>query len=294
MNYVVFDIGGTNIKYSVMNEKCDFLESHKIETPKQGKYKTQEEIVRIINEFKLKYDIEGVALSVPGGINDDLYIHFMGQVVDLENMNLRDYIKEHTGLNSTYDNDVNCVALAEKFKGNAVDNSNFLCITIGTGIGGAIFINDKLYRGKNGLAGEFGMCIIENENSQINNLGNKSVSRLSSTYNLIDRVKNIKKDFCLDGEAVFELANKGDNEVINEIENFYFNLAITIYNLSYSFAPEKILIGGGISERKDLIENINKKLEIINPNCLKFIKLEVCKFKNDSGQIGALYKYLNE
>ena len=201
MYYIVFDIGGTSIKYSIMNKDGEFIESDSVKTPLQGENKTQEVLVDVINAYKIKYDIKGVAMSVPGGIDDDGYIHFMGQVKDLQCMYLNKYIKEHTGLNCIYDNDVNCVAMAEKYKGNAVDNKNFVCITIGTGIGGGIFINNQLYRGYRGMAGEFGINILEHRLSRLEDISMKTFSRLGSTYNLIDRVNKLKNSN-LDGIQV--------------------------------------------------------------------------------------------
>ena len=291
MYYIVFDIGGMSIKYSIMNKDGKFIESDSIDTPQQGEGKTQEILVDIINDYKIKYDIKGVAMSVPGGIDDDGYIHFMGQVIDLQNMYLNKYIKERTGLDCIYDNDVNCVAMAEKYMGNAVDNKNFVCITIGTGIGGGVFINNQLYRGHRGMAGEFGINILEHRLSQLENIPMRTFSRLGSTYNLIDRVNKLKNT-SLDGVQVFELA-KEDKDVQDLIEDFYFSLAIGIYNIVYSFAPEKVLLGGGVSSRDDLIENINRYLKLLNPEILNMVTIDTCKFQNDSGKIGALYKYLS-
>lgn len=291
MYYIVFDIGGTSIKYSIMNKDGEFIESDSVKTPLQGEGKTQETLVDVINAYKIKYDIKGVAMSVPGGIDDDGYIHFMGQVTDLQDMYLNKYIKEHTGLNCIYDNDVNCVAMAEKYKGNAIDNKNFICITIGTGIGGGVFINNQLYRGHRGMAGEFGINILEHRLSKLEDISKRTFSKLGSTYNLIDRVNKLKNSN-LDGIQVFELANK-DKEVQELIEDFYFSLAIGIYNIVYSFAPEKVLLGGGVSSREDLIENINKYLKLLNSEILDMVIIDTCKFQNNSGKIGALYKYLS-
>ena len=291
MYYIVFDIGGMSIKYSIMNKDGKFIESDSIDTPQQGEGKTQEILVDIINDYKIKYDIKGVAMSVPGGIDDDGYIHFMGQVIDLQNMYLNKYIKERTGLDCIYDNDVNCVAMAEKYMGNAVDNKNFVCITIGTGIGGGVFINNQLYRGHRGMAGEFGINILEHRLSNLEDIPMKTFSRLGSTYNLINRVNKLK-DSELDGIEIFELA-KRDNEVKDLIEDFYFSLAIGIYNIIYNFAPEKVLLGGGVSSRDDLIENINRYLKLLNPEILNMVTIDTCKFQNNSGKIGALYKYLS-
>ena len=293
MYYIVFDIGGTSIKYSIMNENGEILISESEDTPEQGNNKTQKLLVDIINKYKKIYKLEGVAMSVPGGIDDNGYIHFMGQVIDLQDMYLDKYIKENTGLDCKYDNDVNCVAMAEKYMGNAVNNKNFVCITIGTGIGGAIFINNQLYRGNRGMAGEFGINILEYNILNSNIIECKSFSKLGSTYNLIDRVNNLKSKK-LDGKKVFELAENGDFEVQKLIEDFYFYLAVGIYNIVYSLAPEKILIGGGLSSRDDLIQNIEDKLKLLNKDILEFVKIDTCKFKNESGKIGALYNFLNK
>ena len=293
MYYIVFDIGGTSIKYSIMNENGEILISESEDTPEQGNNKTQKLLVDIINKYKKIYKLEGVAMSVPGGIDDNGYIHFMGQVIDLQDMYLDKYIKENTGLDCTYDNDVNCVAMAEKYMGNAVNNKNFVCITIGTGIGGAIFINNQLYRGNRGMAGEFGINILEYNILNSNIIECKSFSKLGSTYNLIDRVNNLKSKK-LDGKKVFELAENGDFEVQKLIEDFYFYLAVGIYNIVYSLAPEKILIGGGLSSRDDLVKNIEDKLKLLNKDILEFVKIDTCKFKNESGKIGALYNFLNK
>ncbi|MGL4797277.1 MAG: ROK family protein [Paraclostridium sp.] len=292
MKYVVFDIGGTNIKYSLMTKEGDMLDSHSVPTPVQGEGKTLEILVDVIKKYQDKHELSGVAMSVPGGIDDDGYIHFMGSVFDLQDMYLNKYIKEQTGLDCAYDNDVNCVAMAEKYMGNAVDNKNFVCITIGTGIGGGVFINNQLYRGRRGMAGEFGINILEHRKSELENMDYRTFSRLGSTYNLIARVNKLKNTE-LDGKQVFELAENGDVEVQTEIDNFYFDLAIGIYNIAYSFAPEKVLIGGGVSVRDDLIDNVKKNLALLNPDVLDMVEIDVCKFQNDSGKIGALYKYLN-
>lgn len=293
MNYIVFDIGGTSIKYSLMTKDAEIIESNSQKTPNQGEGKTLKLLVDIINEYKGKYeDIAGVAMSVPGGIDSDGYIHFMGQVTDLQGIYLDKYIKESTDLECAYDNDANCVAMAEKYKGNAVENKNFVCVTIGTGIGGGIFINNQLYRGTRGLAGEFGINILEHRSKSIDNIDSKTFSRLGSSYNLIDRVNKLKGTN-LDGKCVFELAENGDEEVIKLIDDFYFSLAIGIYNIVYSFDPEKVLVGGGISSREDLIPNIKEKLQLLNPNILNIVDIESCKFQNESGKIGALYNFLN-
>lgn len=120
-------------------------------------------------------------------------------------------------------------------------------------------------------------------------------SSLAATGGLVMQVAK-RKDIdpnTLDGIAVFKMADEGDLEVQDEIEKFIKRLAVGIYNLQYMIDPEKILIGGAISKRDGLIDNINEKLKVMKPNeeCLD-IRVHPCQFYNDSNLIGALYHFL--
>ena len=100
----------------------------------------------------------------------------------------------------------------------------------------------------------------------------------------------------LDGKKIFEYAENGDKIAIETIDEFYTNIAYSIFNLIVSLNPEKVLIGGEISVREDFIERVKEKLEklkseIVDLKNLEFPTIERCKFLNDSGKIGALYNF---
>ncbi|MGL5244676.1 MAG: ROK family protein, partial [Sarcina sp.] len=120
-------------------------------------------------------------------------------------------------------------------------------------------------------------------------------STIASTNALVTRIaklKNIKKED-LDGKKVFEMAELMDKEVIEEINNWYMDLARGIFNIQYIVDPEKIVIGGAISIREDFIDKINEKLQLLKDECATLdILVEKCKFNNDSNLIGALYNFL--
>lgn len=102
------------------------------------------------------------------------------------------------------------------------------------------------------------------------------------------------------GEFVFDLAENGNIHAKNEVDRFFENLSFGIFNLTFILNPEKILIGGGISARPDLIDRIYEKLENLwslemafdnNNNIKNLVALEPTKFNNESGKIGALFHY---
>ncbi|MGL5313252.1 MAG: ROK family protein, partial [Peptostreptococcaceae bacterium] len=224
-----------------------------------------------------------------------------GAVRCLDNVNIIHELKEYTDLPIEIENDANCALLAEKWIGNAVDSSNFICITIGTGIGGAIYINDKLVRGHNFFSGEFGYMIVEDiyEKFRIHTLNKDSAT--------VPFIKHIARDKGLDtkeikGNDIFEMIEAGDIQVIEAYKRWIRRLAICIYNLGFILDPQKILIGGGISSQPKFISDLKWEIESISiellPEIGKFESLHsrcnicACKNYNDSGKIGAVYNFI--
>ena len=98
----------------------------------------------------------------------------------------------------------------------------------------------------------------------------------------------------MNGQEVFELAEQGDQVAMEEAETFYYSLAQGIYNLQYSFDPEKIILGGGVSAKPDLIPQLKLRFKEIleKVQIAKIVPdIEICQFKNDANLIGAVYNY---
>lgn len=164
--------------------------------------------------------------------------------------------------------------------GKSVDNMIFLII--GTGIGGSVIYNRQIQSGANSFAGEFGMMLVD---------GKREWAQLGSAVHMARKVSAIK-DEIVTGEEVFELAKLGDKECIMATEELYHYLALGIYNLQYIIDPELIILGGGISNNKELIPNIERHLSLIMNNGQRsplFPKLTTCQFRNDANLIGAAY-----
>ncbi|NBI29801.1 ROK family protein [Chengkuizengella marina] len=293
--YVIFDIGGTTVKHAIMNAEGEAIESFSYPTPAQGNDEIYELLIQLINESKRKYPIKGVALSIPGAVDiNSGEVYYAGSVIDLMHSNVKEKLKE-TGLPIELENDANCVALAEKWKGNAVNTDNFVCLTLGTGIGGSIYLNGNLYRGKQGMAGEIGLMLLHADSKTPKHLlfEKYSFSRLGSTWNLEDRISK-KLERPLTGREIFTLYEQKDEGVTKEVESFYHTIAIGTLNIIHVMAPEKILFGGGISSQHNFISKIKQKISTILPEALELTELDHCHFYNQSGQLGALYHFLKQ
>ena len=226
-----------------------------------------------------------------------------GAINDFYGLNFIEIMEEIFQLPIEVENDVNCVALAERWVGSAKTCENFLCLNIGTGVGGAIMMNDRLIHGHGHMAGEFGYMLTRNFFEQSE--PSKTLSFTGSVREGIRRPYFEKKsldDFSgLSGKDVFDAAEEGDIEAQQIITCFYQHLAAGIYNLTFILNPEKILIGGAISKRAELIEKIHTYLGFIieaDSGLAGFtshdlICIERASLGNNAGIIGAAYHFMN-
>ena len=291
--YAVVDVGGSAIKYALMDETGCFIDKSSLPTPKNNLGELIDTIDLIVQQYRTTHLIQGLAVSMPGAVNTEVgNIEGITALPYLHGPNIKNILQERTGLPVEMENDANCAGLAEGWIGAAKDVNDYLCIVLGTGVGGAVVLDKKIRHGKNGFAGEFGYMVME---GYLDGQAGETWSSLAAVGGLVKQVAKRKgmSPAVLSGKAIFELAEKGDAEIQDEINKFFMRLAVGIYNLQFIFDPEKILIGGAISHREGFIEQINELLGRMKYDQEGItVKVERCQFGNDSNLIGALYHYL--
>lgn len=304
MKYLSIDVGGTFIKYALINYKGEIIEKSKVETPRAESKGTLEDFINILVHIYNKYksQVEGVAISMPGILDSDTgYLYTSGSIEYASNINLVELLKDKIDVNVTIENDGKCAALAELWCGELSNVENGAVVVLGTGVGGGIIINGKLHKGSHFSAGEFSYIADGSENTMDLN---SYWGMISSVWKLIELVSDktgipIKE---LSGESVFDMINRGEKKALDALDIYSKNLAIKIYNLQVLLDLDLIAIGGGISQQPLLLEYINKNIDfLIKNNPLRSIspiiptpKITTCKFFNDSNLIGALYHHLNK
>lgn len=282
---LVLDIGGTFIKYAVVDNNFNFYKKGKIENlMSQGIAKFIKSLQLLHDEFNTKYQINGVAISCLGVVKNNKQILWAGQnSANYTRLNFSDIFKN---LPFYVENDVNCAIIGEKEFGSLKNIDNAFMITLGTGIGGGIIINRKLYKGDSGYAGEIGSMIVNGkrweEIASVTTLTKKSTEILNHE---IDMTK------------IFDLGSQ-NNELANFLENWYENIASGILNICYVLNPTKFVIGGGITANKKFsLSKIKKYIEgkTFNQN-IGFITdntIEIAKLKNDAALYGVASLYFN-
>lgn len=285
MAYILtFDVGGTAIKYGVMNETQDFIDKKMIDTP-QTRDAFLQLITDIITTEDKKYNVNAIVMSMPGFIDTQTgYVIRGGALTYLDETPLKDMLEKQTQKSVYLENDGRCAALAEYYHGAGKGCKNLICITIGTGVGAGIIANGELIRGSHARGGEFGMSIIGKtaEGMPLTMHHLASMSALIAQYR---RIKNIDKDIKVTGE---EILASTDSAVQAIVQNWYNHLAFVVYNAAVIFNPDKILLGGGVSVAPTFLANVLSAVQQQMGNWSDMqVPIETCAFRNDAGMVGA-------
>lgn len=296
-NYIVFDIGGSSVKWSIMSKMGDILTKDKIKVV-DSVDQFFEELSKIVNINKDNFNLKGIAISSPGAVDSITgIVGGVSAIPYIHGPNFKEILKEKTGLDVAIENDANCAALGECWLGAAKEENDCAFVVCGSGIGGAIVKDKKVHTGIHKHGGEFGYCIVDyDKDGEEKYLTWSRVGSTSALARAISQRKGLEeKD--IDGLKAFQLYDEGDIIAVEEVNKYFRYMAIGIYNIQYTYDPEVIVLGGAISEREGYIESINEKLdEIMCNNTDGKIKpiVKKCIHGNDANMIGALYNLLNE
>jgi len=297
-NVACFDIGGTSIKYAVINETGKILLKDKFTTPKNNCSEAiPGQIIEEINNLRKNYEISKVGISSAGIIDSK-----NGIVVRADNFEgysgtpICKKIESSIGLPTFIENDVNAVALGEMWMGAAEGHDNFVCISLGTGIGGAIVINGDLVRGVSGGAGEIGHIIL-NENGYRCACGiSGCFERYASTSSLIRAYINGAKEMGIEileinGEEIMAKVQQGEKLACRILNDFMDHLVNGIVSITHLLDPGLIVIGGGISAQGEaFFKKINEKFATsVISSYAKHTKIVQAKLQNDAGIYGACF-----
>ena len=287
MNILAIDIGGTMIKYGLVSSDGEILSTNKIETEaEKGLENILNKIDNIFKRYKENNPV-GIAVSGTGQINGMIGKVIGGNPIipNWIGTNLVKILEEKYNLPAVLENDVNCVALGEKWIGAGKDLSNFICLTIGTGIGGGIILNNQLFRGENFVAGEFGHILIKKGEFE----------QFASTTALIRLVKE-RTGKILNGKEIFDLEKKEIVEYQKVISEWIENLTDGLSSIVYCFNPANMILGGGVIEQGEpLINRIKNSLfKKIGPQFKEKLNIIQAKLGNNAGMIRASYLLLEK
>lgn len=281
------DLGGTKIAGILATPEGKIIMDIQVPTEAQkGKkqvIKNIEKAIRLLIQVN-KTKVKAIGIGAPGPI-----LFEKGIVVEAPNLpgwkrvNIKKILEKEFHVPVFVDNDANCAALAEARFGAGKKARHFIYMTVSTGIGGGIIIDRELYRGVNGSAGEFGHMIIDSKGFTC---GCGNVGCLEA----LASGSAVKKRYGLDALSVELAARQGDKKAQRVIQTSAHYLAIGIANLVNIFNPELIIIGGGLSNMRELlidpIRKDFKKYALSLP--AKKVKVVRARLGTKAGVLGAV------
>ena len=305
MTILSIDVGGTKVS-GILSNGPNKLTDRFVEPTPKTKNELIDLLIKKIAKANKKIDggLVGVGIGVAG-----LCDHKDGFVVSSPNLPLTgvplgEILQNKSGSRVFIDNDANMAALGERAVGEGHGLNDFIFLTLGTGIGGGIFIDGELYRGSLGAAAEIGHMVISANGPRCNcgRLGclesmasGTAVTRMAE--DVVLRTPRAKLSLLAGGKPnvitskdVGSLARDGDPESIEIFRMIGQSLGIGLGNLINIFSPEAIVLGGGLSGAADLFLStaINVMLRTsIDPRASE-VKIKSSKLKNDAGLLGAV------
>lgn len=292
-NYLSIDIGGTNIKLALIDHSGQIQSKKQVRTPLG-----YDEFIGVLEkEIELfKDEIRGIAFSCPGKVDTETgMISFGGALPFLDGISFLDIFKPKFQVPISVINDGKAAALSELWLGNLKGIENGLAFVLGTGIGGGLIIDGKLYQGKHFQAGELSFMMKQSSRPSFDDM----YGMAGSAVGLVKKVNNeLGTEDLKDGAAAFEAINQNDPSVYPIFEVFTREIAYMICNIQAILDLEKIVIGGGISAQPIVTEEIRKQYRAIRAglpfvaNTLPEVEIDSCRFLNDANLLGALYQLL--
>lgn len=286
MKIAAFDIGGTSLKMGVVNEQGNIMTSESADISHNSRDKILDEILAWL---KKNPGCTGIAVSTPGYIDAEAgYITMGGTIRDFDQFHLSQWLTEKTSLPATVENDAHCALLAEHWLGKAKKLSDFLMLTIGTGLGGAAFCNGALIRGGRNRAGEFGCLLTSRPDSS--NIECHTMSQSCTMTALRENYSQLtdRPNEDVSGKDVFDAYDRNEEAAQQVVNTFYEDLAAGLYNLFNVFDPQMIFIGGGITARELFLMELGEQLAKYDLD----IPIDAATYGNDSGMLGATWNFL--
>lgn len=316
MYTIGIDLGGTNIVAAVVDENFKIIGRAARPTNLPQTAEQIADAMAAVSREAVENSgvdfakIEAVGVGAPGAINSETGVIFYSCNLEFYNVPMGEMLCQRLGLPVFLENDANAAALGEFVAGAGKGVNDMIAITLGTGVGGGIILDNKIYTGFNHAAGELGHVVIEKGGRHCNCGRDGCLEAYASATGLIQTAREeMEKDKeskmweiagsldKVNGKTAFDGALVGDKAALKVVDMYISHLATGVANFVNIFQPEVICIGGGISGQgetllKPLREQVLK--ESYTRGSDKQTKIVTASLGNDAGLIGAamIFKHL--
>jgi glucokinase len=297
------DLGGTHLRGALVDQRGTIHVQLKQETPKES---SPDCIVKALVEAaadcqrQLGIDrIKVASILVPGTLDrkNEIVVH-APNLQSLDHFSLKGALEGKFRLPVLLENDANAAAVGEMWLGAARGARNIICITLGTGVGGGIILDGKLWRGSDGSAGEIGHTTVDPFGGPQCKCGNTGCLEMFASATAIVRMtraglnrfpKSMLQDQCLTAEKVYNAGKTGDELALEVFKSVGEYLGVAAANLINILGPEVIVIGGGVANAWDLFENHMREQIRMRafPSLSQHVKIKPAECGDNAGLLGA-------
>ena len=294
MPYAIgIDVGGTHIKYGLVDREGRILFESIRDTrrPDSLLMGSIHEAVGEVRQAAGDLEISGLGLGVPGILDGDRVIGCGGNLPELEGLCPGPMMATSSGLRTLVENDANVMGLAEARWGAARSAAHVVFLTIGTGVGGALILDGKLYSGYRNRGTEMGHIHVAGgiRPCTCGNIG--CLEAQASVQALVEDYKTLLPHAgeAIDGKQVVTRYLEGQPAAVTAMNRHFNYLASGIASLINIFSPEKLIIGGGISEAGDFyVHNIRERaMSLAMKETSEYTRIEAAGLGNKAGFLGA-------
>ena len=300
------DVGGTSVKLGLFQVTGELIKKWEIPTNKeeQGKYIVNDiaDSIRQVLEHEgvPLTDVEGAGLGVPGPVMPDGYVEVCVNLGCKDRYPARELSDLLKGLPVKCGNDANVAALGEMWQGGGKGYTDIVMVTLGTGVGGGVIIDEKIITGKHGLGGEIGHIHVRDEETEHCNCGGVGCLEQVASATGIAREARRRMAACetpslmrnageqVTAKDVLDAAKEGDALALEVMEVVGHYLGVALASLALTVDPQMFVIGGGVSKAGQyLIEVINRHYARYMPISENRGTIGLAKLGNDAGIYGA-------
>lgn len=299
-DYIGIDIGGTTIKFAIIDNNGSVLEKWHINTETENYGGSI--INDIVDSINKKLDLtdnryKGIGVGVPGPVEDGV----VTQAVNLGwgSTPLQHLLEDKLGLPTAIVNDANAAALGELWKGSNNLVSDMLFVTLGTGVGGGVIIKGKVLNGSHSAGGEIGHIPVQSAEQRICGCGNiNCLETYASASGMIITMNNLVRGTEMpsvnNAKEIFERAKQNDQYAMTTISKTIDWLADALAGIVNTIDPQEIVIGGGVAEAGDIfLKPLKSEIKThVFPRIRSNFSLRKASLGNDAGVLGAVYQII--
>lgn len=287
MRILCADIGGTSIKLGIVDSEGQLSGFTEIPTEaKKGGARVMENLISGLSTFGDDYDAIGISTAGQVDRKKGSIIYANDNIPGFTGTEIKVILEKRFSKPVEVENDVNCAALGEGSYGAGKDFPDFLCLTYGTGIGGAIILGGKLYRGSGGVAGEFGHMLVH-PGGKTCSCGKKGCYEVYASARMLISMAEAADAHVGDGRELFRRIASGDPLMTRVLEDWADEAAIGIASLIHIFNPSAIVLGGGIMEQDAALVHIEKKTRELVMDSFQAVTFLKAELGNRAGLFGA-------